>query len=422
MANAYTIKATPEATDSITISDVTGAIFKATLGSLPGSSSAVGGYVDPPVYSDSLGIKGQYSFDADYIYMCIADNSWDRFPVTWDAWGTSAPENPVVLSPVIGVSGATITLNYDRNVFQGSAYLDPDFNLDASVSGSDIGISYQSGDGTRTHIYSISTVIRGGETVNIDYNGRANGLEDLSGNDLQSILSMTVTNLSEDLYSDIIFWDGFEGTITDTAYESTNYDYPAFHTGVVDGNITLSAGQKIVGEKSLWINGGAVPATLPLPGQVPASRGSLSFWFRGSSEFLTGRPIAALWDTEDDRNYISLTVGQTLNTVVLRVHNITTYVVSDVTINLGIATMLNTWTHISIRWDQYAQLVEILVNGVVCQQFTVGSTLFGNYGRCFFGPVPTNGNAIYGYYDNLIVSTDPNRDLYALALLEAYPG
>lgn len=42
MANAYTIKATPGSTDSITISDVTGAIFRATLGSLPWTSSAIG--------------------------------------------------------------------------------------------------------------------------------------------------------------------------------------------------------------------------------------------------------------------------------------------------------------------------------------------------------------------------------------------
>lgn len=422
MANAYTIKETPESTDSVTISDVSGAIFKATLGSLPGTSSFIGGYVDPPVYSDSDGIKGQYSFDADYIYMCIADNSWDRFPVSWDAWGTSAPENPVVLSATVDVSGEILTLVFDRNVFQGSTYLDSDFNLDASVSGSDIGISYQSGDGTRTHIYSISTVIGGGETVNIDYNGRANGLEDLSGNDLQSILSMTVTNLSEDLYSDIIFWDGFEGTITGTTYESTNYDYPAFHTGIVDPAALATSAYKKVGEKGLYLYDTTAPSYFDFQ-RLTDNRGRVGVWFESITIDPRSRNIIEVLNKLLPAEYylylqVSGSVGSSLN-LRLRYGNITR-IDSDFTV--GVTILGSGWNFYEIAWDLTTGDIEVYFNSVLKGSFSYIGLDGVYFDQIVIGESPHNGDPVFGAYDNLMVSTDPNRDLYALALLEAYPG
>jgi len=39
-------------------------------------------YSTPPIATNSLGFAGQVSYDADFFYVCVADNSWKRVALT----------------------------------------------------------------------------------------------------------------------------------------------------------------------------------------------------------------------------------------------------------------------------------------------------------------------------------------------------
>ena len=41
----------------------------------------------PPTYDDETGTQGELRFDADYLYLCIATDSWKRVALT--AWGST---------------------------------------------------------------------------------------------------------------------------------------------------------------------------------------------------------------------------------------------------------------------------------------------------------------------------------------------
>lgn len=113
---------------------------------------------------------------------------------------------PTLSTAVISANGTTLTLTFDEAVTQGSGYNDSDWDLDCSKAGNDIGITYSSGDGTTTHVYTIDETIQSGETVNIDFNGDSNSEEDGSGNDLGAIVNDSVTNNSIVSVGTCIIW------------------------------------------------------------------------------------------------------------------------------------------------------------------------------------------------------------------------
>lgn len=103
---------------------------------------------------------------------------------------------PELSSAVIASNGTTLTLTFTESVTQGIGYSDSDWDIDASVTGDNIAVTYSSGDGGTTHTYTIDNEIQVGDTVNIDFNGNANSEEDNLGNDLIAIVSGSVTNNS----------------------------------------------------------------------------------------------------------------------------------------------------------------------------------------------------------------------------------
>lgn len=92
------------------------------------------------------------------------------------------------------ISGSTLTITYSVAVTQGAGYNNSDLDLDMSVGGSNIAVTYSSGNGTATHVYTAATAAISGETVDLDFNGDANSLESASGGDLAAIVSGSVTN------------------------------------------------------------------------------------------------------------------------------------------------------------------------------------------------------------------------------------
>jgi hypothetical protein len=109
--------------------------------------------------------------------------------------GGPQPVNPTMDSATIS-SGTTLTLAFNENVTQGAGYNDSDWDIDCTTGGNNISIAYNSGDGTTSHVYTISQVIYNGDSCNVDFNGDANSEEDGDGNDLAAIVSGTVTNNS----------------------------------------------------------------------------------------------------------------------------------------------------------------------------------------------------------------------------------
>jgi len=122
-----------------------------------------------------------------------SDGTWDRGAYEYVAEDSSPP---TLQSATIASNGTTLTLVFDENVTQGSGYDDSDWDLDSGQQGDNVSITYESGDGTTTHIYNISKTIWIGDTANIDFNGDANSEEDGSGNDLAAIVSDSVVNNS----------------------------------------------------------------------------------------------------------------------------------------------------------------------------------------------------------------------------------
>lgn len=416
MPSVHPSKSSADPTDTILVTDASGNIFNVPASALGGQST--GGYVDPPVYSNSAGEAGQYSWDADFFYICVAEDSWDRFPVSRAGWNTTMPENPTILSLAINEDGDVLTIVFDRVVSMGSAYQNSDINLDASSTGDDIGVSYVSGSGSSTWVFSISEAIRGGEAVNLDYNGRPDGIEDDVGGDLQAISSRDVENGSLSGYSDIILWDGFEGAITGSSYESTNYDYPAFHDASVgSSSISISTAQMRVGSKSLRVNGGS--GAFIIDGlSIQARRGRLGFWLRKDAGSASD-PIIML-KTSSTYPVIALTAlsSTAWNLFVC-------FIVPNYwrTLNFSVANIENSWRFIEIAWDFDIYGVRILIDGIqaaiTSEIVEVQTALFD---RVLIGPSQDiNSGDMWGYYDNLMLSSDPDRDLYAMALLETCP-
>jgi len=89
----------------------------------------------------------------------------------WEVWDGMPSSNPELNSAVISTNGTTLTLTFSAAVTQGAGYADADWDVDASVAGDNVGVTYVSGDGTDTHVYTLSSTINDGEVVNIDFNG-----------------------------------------------------------------------------------------------------------------------------------------------------------------------------------------------------------------------------------------------------------
>jgi hypothetical protein len=103
---------------------------------------------------------------------------------------------PTLSTATIGGTGLGLTLVFSEAVSQGAGYADSDLDLDCSTGGDDIALTYVSGDGTATHIYSIAVEVVNGETCNFDFDGSANSIENGDGDDLEAIVSGAVVNSS----------------------------------------------------------------------------------------------------------------------------------------------------------------------------------------------------------------------------------
>ncbi len=114
-----------------------------------------------------------------------ADSTWDRG--AYEYTGTPAPDTDtpdISGNPTINAAGTQLTIPYDETVTVNNS---GGFML-ACDKASGEGLIYTSGSGTTTLIYAITgATIETDETCTLDYATVANGIEDQSGNDMESI-------------------------------------------------------------------------------------------------------------------------------------------------------------------------------------------------------------------------------------------
>lgn len=134
-------------------------------------------------------------YDEDtYIYIddVVMSDSYIG-PEDGDGDGDGDTTPPGLEEGTIASDGTSLILDFSESVYQGSGYDDSDFSLTGSESG-ELTITYDSGDGTDTHEYTIDSTVQDGEDVTLDFNGDTDSLEDDAGNDLEEISDYELTN------------------------------------------------------------------------------------------------------------------------------------------------------------------------------------------------------------------------------------
>lgn len=132
--------------------------------------------------------------------VCTSTDTWtDAYYEPYDyPHPLQGPDStpPTMESATVETGGTTLTIQYSESVTQGTGYNDADLDVDISGGSSNVSLTYVSGDGTATHTYTIGETVDSGMSLDIDFNGDTDSLEDDSGNDLAAITNGSVTNYS----------------------------------------------------------------------------------------------------------------------------------------------------------------------------------------------------------------------------------
>ncbi len=119
---------------------------------------------------------------------------------------TGVDTTPPTLSTVtIGTNGTTLTLVFDETVV---ATINTGWTI--TPSGGAATLTYASGSGTNSLVYTISRTIYSSETATTSYTQPGNGIEDVALNDLASITNRATTNNS----TQVAVASTFTGTTT----------------------------------------------------------------------------------------------------------------------------------------------------------------------------------------------------------------
>ncbi len=143
------------------------------------------------------GISGPYDYKLRHVRDNdgYTDSSYSPYTSVETATAGTDTSAPTLTSRTIGADGTTLTLVGSEAMYVGAGG-NGGFNVDASIGGANVTATYVSGSGTNTLVYTLGTVINGGETCDLDYTQPGNGIEDVAGNDLASITSATIINSS----------------------------------------------------------------------------------------------------------------------------------------------------------------------------------------------------------------------------------
>lgn len=195
------------------------------------------------------------------------------------------------------IDGDQLTLNFSESVSAGTGWDLTDLDLDYQTSGTNVNPdSVDSGDGTSTWVLTMGTAITAGETVNLDFNGDADSVEDAAGNDLASITDGSVTNNT-----------GGSWLISETFETNPGYDEAGWSViqGTVDPDATTSP-SPIVGSESCELVDAAADGLLEI--EFSAQSEVWVYW-QGVAE-ASGTPITHMSLRDASNNLLaSVEVG-----------------------------------------------------------------------------------------------------------------
>lgn len=167
---------------------------------------------------------------------------------------------PTLSSATINTDGDELTLAFNEAVSVGSG---GSAGWTLSMSGGAATITYASGTGTSSLVYTISRAIDSAETGTVSYTQPGDGIEDASGNDLATIASSSVTNNST--VTSLLVDEDFEGTGTPSGFTagtgSPDFDYVvASDLSAGSGNQCLRVNQSFhapyvafTAQDTLWV-------------------------------------------------------------------------------------------------------------------------------------------------------------------------
>lgn len=314
----------------------------------------------------------------------------------------------VLLSGAIAESGDSLELTFSKSAHLGASYTATSLNVDAG-SNNDIQLTYVSGQGTPTLVFSLATIVQVDEVANFDFDGFPDCIVDEVGISLSEITDFPLLNNSTQSYTDIVLWDSLDGHIVGNVYTATVNDYPKSHTAVVIGAPALSTVDKRVGWSSLHRPMGINGLVFDIPGNAPLRIGvwhytttayaQHPFWLRSSVQTTVDLRFTIYYGTR------------------LRLQSYLIPTPVEYTENFA----ANTWRFFEFVFDPANRKIAILINGVVKIDYTHSSAFptTNPINRLYLSEYNTNGPIDFN--DNLIVSTDITRDLYALAMLESCP-
>lgn len=216
---------------------------------------------------------------------------------------------PTLTSATIPAAGTSISLLFSEVVNIGAG---GNAGWAITMTGGAATMTYASGDGTDTLVYTLSATINSAETGTVAYTQPGNGIEDDSGNDLETIVSAAATNNSTQYNSGFTgdsnltalyrFENGAlttdsKGTNTLTDNNTVGTDTVNFKQGAASADLELS------NSEYFSITDTNLDAGFPLKNGDSTKNISVSAWIKIESVAEGYEPVVlAKWDdTSDDK-------------------------------------------------------------------------------------------------------------------------
>lgn len=154
---------------------------------------------------------------------------------------TTAPQ--LSGNPTIQSSGTSLSITFDETVSIGSG---GNGGWSISPSGGAATLTYVSGSGSSTLVYTISREIQYNETATVSYTQPGNGIEDSAGNDLANISAHAVTNSSGAGAPSTYHWVSTSGAAAWGSCVGVTDPGVYCSLATANSNLSASSGQNIV--------------------------------------------------------------------------------------------------------------------------------------------------------------------------------
>lgn len=123
-----------------------------------------------------------------------ADGIWDTTVWNTAIWAQSGSPDvtaPTCTGATVDAAGTSITLAFSEAVEFGAG---GNGGFTVGLSGGACTLTYSSGDGTSSLVYTTSRTVQAGESGTVAYTQPGNGVQDATGNDLASFTGQLITN------------------------------------------------------------------------------------------------------------------------------------------------------------------------------------------------------------------------------------